>query len=340
MSGLEIPAGDHVVRVTHPERVIFPETGVTKGELALYYASVGDGILRALRDRPTTLERYPEGITGERFYSKRVPKGAPAYVKTTEITFPSGRNADEVCPDSLATILWCVQMGTLPFHPWPVRDGDVDHPDELRIDLDPQPGTGFAEAVEASRAAKEILDALELTGWPKTSGSRGVHIYVRIEPRWGFSDVRRAALAFGRALERMAPDLVTTAWWKEERGAKIFSDYNQNARDRTIASAWSVRPKPTATVSTPMTWEELFSGVDPLDFTVRTVPERFAAQGDVHSGIDAAVGTLDALLHWADVDEHERGLADAPYPPDFPKMPGEPKRVQPSRARQRKTEES
>jgi DNA ligase D len=340
MSTLEIPAGDHTVRITHADRVIFPETGVTKGEMALYYASVGDGIVRALHNRPTTLERYPEGVAGERFFSKRVPKGAPPYVQTTQITFPSGRSADEVRPDSLATVLWCVQMGTIPFHPWPVRHDDVDHPDELRIDLDPQPGTGFAEAVEAARAAKEILTALELTGWPKTSGSRGIHIYVRIEPRWGFSEVRRAALAFGRALERMAPDLVTTAWWKEERGAKIFSDYNQNARDRTIASAWSVRPQPTATVSTPLTWEELFSGVDPLDFTVRSVPERFAEQGDAHAGIDDVVGTLDALLHWADVDEQERGLADAPYPPDFPKMPGEPTRVQPSRARQRKTEES
>jgi DNA primase len=230
-------------------------------------------------------------------------------------------------------------MGTLPFHPWPVRDRDVDHPDELRIDLDPQPGTGFPEAVQAAAASQEILTALGLTGWPKTSGSRGIHIYVRIEPRWGFTQVRRAALAFGRALERMAPDLVTTAWWKEERGAKIFCDYNQNARDRTIASAWSVRPRPTATVSTPMTWQEILSGVDPLDFTVRTVPERFAEYGDPHAAIDAAVGGLDALLHWADVDEQERGLADAPYPPDFPKMPGEPPRVQPSRARQRMTDE-
>lgn len=336
---LEIPAGDQVVRITHPERVLFPEVNVTKGELALYYASVGEGILRALRERPTTLERYPEGINGERFYSKRVPRGAPPYVHTTQIAFPSGRTADEVRPDSLATILWCVQMGTLPFHPWPVRDRDVDHPDELRIDLDPQPGTGFAEAAEAARGAREILDALELTGWPKTSGSRGIHIYVRIEPRWSFTEVRRAALAFGRALERLMPDLVTTAWWKEERGAKIFCDFNQNARDRTIASAWSVRPKPTATVSTPMTWQEILSGVDPLDYTVRTVPDRFAEYGDPHSGIDAAVGSLDALLHWAAVDESERGLIDAPYPPDHPKMPGEPLRVQPSRARQRKSED-
>lgn len=335
---LEVQAGDHSVQITHPERVLFPEVGVSKGEVALYYAAVGEGILRALRDRPTTLERYPEGITGERFFSKRVPRGAPEYVHTTRISFPSGRTADEVRPDSLASILWCVQMGTLPFHPWPVRDLDVEHPDELRIDLDPQPGTGFAEAIEAARAAREILDALELTGWPKTSGSRGIHIYVRIEPRWDFTEVRRAALAFGRALERMAPDLVTTAWWKEERGAKVFCDYNQNARDRTIASAWSVRPRPTATVSTPLTWTELLGGVDPLDFTVRSVPERFAEYGDPHADIDATIGALDALLHWADVDASERGLGDAPYPPDFPKMPGEPPRVQPSRARQRNTE--
>jgi DNA ligase D len=335
VAAVEIPTPEGCVRITHPERVLFPEVGITKGDVALYYASVGEGILRALRDRPTTLERYPEGISGERFFSKRVPRGAPDYVHTTRIAFHSGRTADEVRPDSLASILWCVQMGTLPFHPWPVRDRDVDHPDELRIDLDPQPGTGFAEAVEAARAAKEILDALELTGWPKTSGSRGVHIYVRIEPRWEFTEVRRAALAFGRALERMVPDLVTTAWWKEERGAKVFSDYNQNARDRTIAAAWSVRPRPTATVSTPVTWEELFSGIDPLDYTVRTVPERFAAQGDPHAGIDEVVGGLDALLHWADADQQERGLGDAPYPPDYPKMPGEPPRVQPSRARKK-----
>lgn len=313
---------------------------MTKGDLAQYYASVGDGIVHALRDRPTTLERYPEGLSGERFFSKRVPRGAPEYVQTTQISFPSGRTADEVCPDSLATVLWCVQMGTIPFHPWPVRATDVDHPDELRIDLDPQSGTDFSHAVEAAKGAWEILNALQLTGWPKTSGSRGIHIYVRIEPRWEFAQVRRAALAFGRALERMMPELVTTAWWKEERGAKIFTDYNQNARDRTIASAWSVRAQPLATVSTPLTWDQLWSGVKPTDFTVQSVPERFATLGNPHRDMDLHAGTLDALLHWADVDEQERGLGDAPYPPDFPKMPGEPPRVQPSKARPAKARQA
>lgn len=301
------------MRITHPERVLFPAVGVTKGEVATYYATVGSAVQRALRDRPTTLERYPDGVLGERFFSKRVPKGAPDFVHTTRITFPSGRSADEVRPDSLATILWCVQMGTIPFHPWPVRSKDVDHPDELRIDLDPQPGTGFNEAVEAAKGAKEILDALQLVGWPKTSGSRGVHIYVRIEPRWGFTEVRSAALAFGRALERLAPDLVTTQWWKEDRGAKVFCDFNQNARDRTIASAWSVRPKPLATVSLPLTWKELFDGVNPEEFTVRTVPSIFAERGDPHEGIDQHVGGLDALLLWA------KDQQDAPYPPMYPK---------------------
>lgn len=317
MTTLEVPTETAAVRITHADRVLFPEVGVTKGDLAEYYAAVGPGILRALANRPTTLERYPDGITGERFFSKRIPRGAPDYVQTTRIHFPSGRSADEVRPDSLASILWCVQMGTIPFHPWPVRDADVDHPDELRIDLDPQPGTGFKEAVEAAHGAKSILDALELTGWPKTSGSRGVHIYVRIHPQWTFTQVRSAALAFGRALEKLMPDLVTTEWWKENRGAKVFCDFNQNARDRTIASAWSVRPKPIAPVSMPLTWEQLFSGVDPNAFTVRTVPAIFAEQGDLHADIDRVHGSLEPLLHWAQTDE--RG--DAPYPPMYPKNP-------------------
>lgn len=317
MATLEIPTESHIVRITHAERVLFPEVGVTKGDLAQYYAAVGPGILRALWNRPTTLERYPEGILGERFFSKRIPRGAPEYVQTTTIHFPSGRLADEVRPDSLASILWCVQMGTIPFHPWPVRDADVDHPDELRIDLDPQPGTGFAEAVIAAKGAKEILDALGMVGWPKTSGSRGVHIYVRIEPRWTFTEVRNAALAFGRALERMMPDLVTTQWWKQDRGEKVFCDFNQNARDRTIASAWSVRPKPDAPVSMPLTWDQLFAGVDPAEFTVRTVPALFQSHGDPHQKIDDAVGSLTALLHWAQSDSQE----DAPYPPMYPKNP-------------------
>lgn len=296
MKALELRAGEHVVAITHPDRVLFPDCGVTKGEVATYYQSVGDGIERALARRPTMLERYPEGITGERFYSKRVPRGAPDFVKTTRITFPSGRQADEIRPDSLATILWCAQMGTLPFHPWPVRDGDVDHPDEFRIDLDPQEGTGFNEAVDAAHTAKEILDTMNLVGWPKTSGSRGVHIFVRIEPRWTFGEVRSAALVFGQIMEQMVPKLVTTEWTKSERGAKIFCDYNQNARDRTVASAWSVRPKPGAPVSMPLTWSQLFDGVNPLDYTVRSVPELFAQHGDPHREIDNHAGSIAPLL--------------------------------------------
>lgn len=297
---LEIQTEERLITITHPDRILFPDNGVTKGELARYYAAVGPAILRALESRPTMLERYPEGITGERFYSKRIPRGAPDYIKTTEITFPSGRTADEIRPDSIASILWCVQMGTIPFHPWPVRDRDVDHPDELRIDLDPQPGTGFSEAVETARAAKEVLDALHLVGWPKTSGSRGVHIYVRIEPRWTFPEVRGAALVFGQILEKLLPDLVTTTWQKSERGAKVFCDFNQNARDRTVASAWSVRPKPGAPVSMPLTWAQLFGGVDPAEFSVRTVPAIFEESGDPHEGINQAVGSIAPLLELAE----------------------------------------
>ena len=264
------------MRVSSPDRVIFPATErtgeVTKLQIAEYYVAVGDGIMRALRERPTTLERWPKGVhegmtistreghKGDAFYQKRVPKGAPEYVETARIEFPSGRHADEVCPTELAVVAWCAHMGTLTFHPWPVRRADVDHPDELRIDLDPQPGTDFADAVEVAGEARALLDELELTGFPKTSGGRGIHIYVRIEPRWTFTDVRHAAIAFGRELERRMPGRVTTKWWKEERGESVFVDYNQNARDRTIASPYSVRPKPGAPVSAPLDWDEVRRG--------------------------------------------------------------------------------
>jgi DNA ligase D-like protein (predicted polymerase) len=267
------------------------------------------------------------------FYQKRVPKGAPGWVKTANIQFPSGRSADEVCPTELAVVAWAANLGTLTFHPWPVRDGDVDHPDEMRIDLDPQPGTDFADAVKiALGPVRELLDELGLEGFPKTSGSRGVHIYVRIEPRWTFTEVRRAVLAFGRELERRAPEKITTKWWKEERGEQIFIDYNQNARDRTIASAYSVRPKPNAPVSAPVTWEEL-PDVAIEDFTIKTMPERFARVGDLHAAIDDKSFSIEELLEMADRDEQDHGLGDAPYPPNYPKMKGEPKRVQPSKAR-------
>jgi DNA ligase D-like protein (predicted polymerase) len=254
-------------------------------------------------------------------------------VQTARIQFPSGREADEICPTEVAVVGWAAQMGTITFHPWPVRREDVDHPDELRLDLDPQPGTDFADAVEVAAEARRLLDHLGYVGFPKTSGGRGIHVYVRIEPRWTFTDVRHAAIAFGRELERRLPDRVTTKWWKEERGERIFIDYNQNARDRTIASAYSVRPKPGAPVSAPVAWDELAS-VAPEDFTVATMPARFAEVGDRHAAINDVAHSLQPLLDMYEQDASQ-GQGDMPYPPDYPKMPGEPKRVQPSRDRDR-----
>jgi DNA ligase D len=344
-----VDAGGRDLRVSNPDRVIFPESErsgpVTKLDIVSYYLAVDDGIMRALRQRPTTLERWPKGVHpgiivstrekggGDAFFQKRIPRGAPDYVETARIQFPSGRYADEICPTEIAVVGWAAQMGTITFHPWPVRDGDVDHPDELRIDLDPQPGTDFTDAVRVAGEAHALLDELGYVGFPKTSGGRGVHIYVRIEPRWTFTDVRHAAIAFGRELERRLPAQVTTRWWKEERGERIFVDYNQNARDRTIASAYSVRPKAGAPVSAPVAWEEL-PAVAPEDFTVATMPARFAEVGDLHAAIDDVAHSLLPLL---DIYEAE-GQGDMPYPPDYPKMPGEPKRVQPSRDRDRKQE--
>ncbi len=341
---VELAVGERTVRVSNPDRVLFPAVGIRKIEMVEYYVAVGEGILRALRERPTTLERWPGGVHdgvkqatradphGDAFYQKRLPKGAPEWVETAHITFPSGRTADEVCPVEVATVAWAANLGTITFHPWPVRRADVDHPDELRLDLDPQPGTDFSDAVTAAGVAREMLDELGWRGFPKTSGGRGVHIYVRIQPRWTFTDVRHAAIAFGRELERRLPHLVTTKWWKEERGEKVFLDYNQNARDRTIASAYSIRPRDHAPVSAPLLWEDLPS-VAPTDFTVRTMPSRFAEVGDLHREIDDVAHDLTPLLEWWERDEHDQGLTDMPYPPDYPKMPGEPKRVQPSRAR-------
>ncbi len=343
MSDAYVEAGGRELRVSSPDRVIFPSTertaAVTKLDVVNYYLAVGDGIMRALHRRPTTLERWPKGVHpglvlatrestrgADAFFQKRIPRGAPDYVRTARIQFPSGRSADEVAPTEIAVVGWCAQMGTITFHPWPVRDDDVDHPDELRIDLDPQPGTDFADAVRVAGVARELLGDLGYRGFPKTSGGRGVHIYVRIEPCWTFTDVRHAAIAFGRELERRLPGEVTTKWWKEERGEKIFVDYNQNARDRTIASAYSLRPKPGGPVSAPLDWDEL-PDVAPEDFTVATMPARFAAVGDRHAAIDDKAHSLQPLLEMYARDEE----GDMPYPPDYPKMPGEPKRVQPSR---------
>src|SRR6201991_2664723 len=343
-----VQAGDREVRVSSPDRVIYEATDrtpeVTKLMVAEYFASVEDGLMRALRDRPTALERWTSGVrpgmklaTGpqdkdaDAFYQKRVPKGAPDYLETVQITFPSGRTADEICPTEIAVPVWCAHMGTLTFHPWPVRRADVDRPDELRIDLDPQPGTDYDDAVRAAHELRAVLDEFGgLRGWPKTSGGRGLHVFVPIEPRWTFTQVRRAAIAVGRELERRMPDQVTIKWWKEERGERIFVDYNQTARDRTIASAYSIRPKPGAPVSAPVEWDEL-PGVKPEDFTVATMPARFAQRGDLHAEIDDVAYSLQPLLDMYEADE----AGDMPYPPDYPKMPGEPKPVQPSRARDR-----
>jgi DNA ligase D len=347
---IRVQAGEREVRVTNPGREIFPATErtapLTKLDIVRYYVAVGDGIMRALRERPTTLERWPRGVLpgmvlstrdprsgGDAFFQKRIPRGAPDYVETATIQFPSGRAADEVCPTEIATVAWAAQMGTITFHPWPVRRADVDHPDELRLDLDPQPGTDFADAVAVSGEARRLLDELGYTGFPKTSGGRGLHLYIRIEPRWSFTDVRHAAIAFGRELERRLPGRVTTKWWKEERGQRIFLDYNQNARDRTIASAYSLRPRPGAPVSAPLHWDEL-PHVAPEQFTAATMPARFAELGDLHAAIDDVAHSLDPLLELYERDL-ERGEGDMPYPPDYPKMPGEPKRVQPSRDRDR-----
>jgi DNA ligase D len=326
----EVTVGERTVRVSHPDRVYFSTRGETKLDLVNYYLAVGDGIVRALRERPCMLHRYPDGVDGEKIYQKRLPKGAPPWVQTVEVKFPSGRSAAELCVTELASVVWAVQMSTVEFHPWHSRRADTEHPDELRIDLDPQPGAGLEEAKQVAAIVHETLDELGAVGWPKTSGSRGIHVYVRIEPRFGFREVRRAALAFAREIERRAPDLVTTAWWKEERTRAIFVDYNQNARDRTIASAYSVRGRPWGPVSAPVTWSEL-PDVETEDFTIATMPERFARYGDLHDGIDEAVWSIEPLLDWADRDERDRGLGDAPYPPNLPKQEGEPPRVQPSR---------
>jgi DNA ligase D len=330
---IELQVGERTVRVSNPDKPYFRLLGDRgrKIDLVEHYLAVGDGIVRALHLRPCTLKRHPEGAEGEPIYQKRAPKH-PDWVETARVTFPSGRHADELCVTELASVIWAANLGTLDFHPWPSRRWDTEHPDELRIDLDPQPGTGLAEAKQVAAVVHEVLDELGFVGFPKTSGNRGIHVYVRIQPKWGFTQVRRAALAFAREVERRAPDLVTTAWWKEERGANVFVDYNQNARDRTIASAYSVRARPDGTVSAPVTWDEL-PDVHAEDFTIVTMRDRFARLGDLHATIDDRAFSLEPLFEWAERDERDEGLGDAPYPPNFPKMPGEPKRVQPSRAR-------
>jgi DNA ligase D len=301
---VEIDAGNHTVRISNPDRVYFPALGLTKLDLVNYYLSVGDGIVRALRERPCMLHRFPEGLSGEKVHQKRVPHGAPPWLTTVRVTFPRyGRHADELCVTQPADVIWAVQMSTVEFHPWNSRAADTEKPDEWRIDLDPMPGCPFDRVRRVAGVAREVLAELGITGYPKTSGGKGLHVYVRIEPSWGFSEVRRAALAFARECERRAPEDVTTTWWRRDRDPEaLFIDYNQNARDHTIASAYSVRGVPGATVSTPITWDEV-ADVDPRDFTVRTVPARFAQLGDLHASIDDTAFSLDTLLEWAGRDE-------------------------------------
>ncbi|WP_199431697.1 non-homologous end-joining DNA ligase [Qaidamihabitans albus] len=330
---IEYQVGRRTVRVSNPDKVYFPERGITKRQVVEYYLAVADPLLRVIGERPTTLKRFVDGVTGEAFYAKRVPKGAPEWVERVRITFPSGRTAEEVCPTEPAVLAWAANLGTFDFHPWPVRRADVDHPDELRIDVDPPDTAGFADATRVAETVREVLSDAGLVGYPKTSGGRGVHVLVRIRPEWDFVDVRHAVIALGREVERRAPGRATIAWWKEERAGRVFIDYNQAARDRTVASSWSVRGTPRATVSMPVTWERL-RDVDPDDFDVLTVPGLLAEHGDPHEALDSRAFGIETLLEWYARDERDHGLGEMPYPPDYPKMAGEPKRVQPSRARE------
>ncbi|GAA1811566.1 non-homologous end-joining DNA ligase [Agromyces neolithicus] len=325
------PHGDRSVRISSPTRVIWPEADITKRDLAEYLVAVGAAFVEANGDRPISLQRFPGGVDGEQFFSKNPPKGAPEWVRSVPVTYPSGRSHPQLVIDEPATAVWAAQMNTIVFHPWASRAGNSDNPDQLRIDLDPQPGTGFAEAVPVALALRELLAEVDLTAFVKTSGSRGIHVFAPIEAEHDFLDVRHAVIALGRELERRMPDEVTTKWWKEERGDRIFIDYNQANRDRTMAGAYSPRPVPAATVSCPIEWDEI-EATDPLQHTIRSVPARLAEHGDPWATMHAHPGRIDTLLEWwqRDLDD---GLGELPFPPDFPKMPGEPMRVQPSRAR-------
>ncbi|KQT09385.1 non-homologous end-joining DNA ligase [Ramlibacter sp. Leaf400] len=327
-----LPVGGREVAVSNPDKLLFPEARLTKLDLVTYYVAVAEGALRGAGGRPCVLKRYPDGVGGESFFQKRAPANRPEWVEVSTIHFPSGRTAEEVVPREAATLAWMANLGCLELHPHPVRAGDLEHPDELRVDLDPVPGVEWPQIREVAEVARDVLQEHGLVGWPKTSGSRGVHVLVRIEPRWGFDPVRRAALALAREVERRVPALATSAWWKEQRHG-VFVDYNQNAKDRTVASAYSVRPRPDARVSTPVTWDEL-RACDPADFTLKTVPARLEEIGDPHAGIDEAVGSLDALLELSARQESE-GQGDAPWPPHYRKQAGEPPRA-PSSTRKAK----
>jgi DNA ligase D-like protein (predicted polymerase) len=318
------------VVVSNPRKVLFPDAGYTKLDLVRYYLAVADGALRGAGGRPNVLVRYPNGIAGEFFYQKRAPDSRPDWIEVVTLAFPSGRTAEEVVPRDAATLVWMANLACLELHPHPVRADDVEHPDELRVDLDPVRGVGWDEVRQVAQIVRATLDDFGLIGWPKTSGSRGMHVCIRIHRHWTFTEVRRAALALAREVERRAPDLATSKWWKEERHG-VFIDYNQNAKDRTVASAYSVRPTPDARVSAPLTWDES-TQCEPADFTLATMPARFATEGDRHAEIDRHACSLEALLELS--ARHERdGLGDAPWPPQYRKQPGEPTRVQPSRRR-------
>jgi len=316
------------VAISNPRKVYFPEAGVTKLEVVRYYLAVAEGALRGAGGRPNVLVRYANGIHGEFFYQKRAPASRPSWIDVVALRFPSGRAAEEIVPRDAAALAWMANLGCLELHPHPVRAEDLEHPDELRVDLDPMPGIGWSQLQAVAGVVREVLADFGLVGWPKTSGSRGIHVNARVHRRWSFTQVRRAALAFAREVERRAPDLATSKWWKEERHG-VFLDYNQNAKDRTVAAAYSVRPTADARVSAPVTWDELFACA-PEDFTLRTMPARFAAIGDRHAGIDHSPCSLEALLELSARQEAE-GLGDAPWPPHYAKQAGEPPRVQPSR---------
>jgi DNA ligase D-like protein (predicted polymerase) len=323
------------IAVSNPDKVYFPKTGYTKLDLVQYYLAVADGALRGAGGRPMALKRFVDGAEGEAFFQKRAPDNRPDWLRVATLTFPSGRTADEIVVDDAAGLAWVNNLGCIDLNPHPVRAEDLDHPDELRVDLDPVPGVPWSQIRQVALVAREALEAVGLVGWPKTSGSRGIHINVRIEPRWTYPEVRRAAVALARDVERRAPTLATSKWWKEERHG-VFLDYNQNAKDRTVASAYSVRPLPDARVSMPLRWDEV-ADVVPEDFTLATVPGIYAKRGDAGAGIDEAMGSLDALLELSARHESE-GLGDAPWPPNYAKQAGEPPRVQPSRKRRPESE--
>jgi DNA ligase D-like protein (predicted polymerase) len=326
-----IEVAGRIVAVSHPSKLLFPRARHTKADLARYYVAVAEGALRGAGGRPNMLVRYPNGIGGEFFYQKRAPRSRPDWVEVVELKFPSGRSAQEVVPRDAAALVWLANLGCLELHPHPVRAEDLDHPDELRVDLDPVRGVRWPQVRAVATVVHEVLDGLGLAGWPKTSGKRGLHVYVRIEARWTFDEVRRAALALAREVERRAPKLATSKWWKEERRG-VFVDYNQNAKDRTVAAAYSVRPTERATVSAPLEWAELDSA-EPADFTLASMPTRFAKIGDPHTGIDARAGSLEPLLALYD----SQGLGDAPWPPHYRKQQGEPPRVQPSKSKAKRS---